>query len=247
MREGDRVSQTILISGGSRGLGQALCSGLLADGHRVATFSRTPSEYIRQASDQYGDRFFYRQVDAADAAALHAFVADAHARWGVPYALINNAAVAIDGVLALAREEDLERMLDVNLKAALVLAKECSRLMLTQRRGVILNIASIIALRGFSGLVGYAATKAGLLGMTRALAREVGGRNIRVNAIAPGYLETEMSAALSPEQRAQIIRRTPLGRLGRAEDVVPWVRFLLSDEAAFVTGQVITVDGGASI
>jgi 3-oxoacyl-[acyl-carrier protein] reductase len=241
------VSQTILISGGSRGLGQAICAGLLADGHRVATFSRRRSEFVDQAAEQYGDRFFYAECDAADAEALHQFVRHVHDRYAGLDALINNAAVAIDGVLALAREEDLERMLDINLKAALILAKECSRWMLVQRRGVILNISSIIALRGYSGLVGYAATKAGLVGMTRALARELGGRNIRVNAIAPGYLETEMSAALGEEQRAQIVRRTPLGRLGRAEDIVPWVRFLLSDEAAFVTGQVITVDGGASV
>jgi 3-oxoacyl-[acyl-carrier protein] reductase len=241
------VNQTILISGGSRGLGQAICEALLSDGHCVATFSRSATAFTERAASEYPDRFYYAQVDAADADSLHAFVQQTHHRFGRLDALINNAAVAIDGVLALARDADLELMLDINLKAALVLSKECSRLMLAQRRGVILNISSIIALRGFSGLVGYAATKAGLVGMTRALARELGGRNIRVNALAPGYLETEMSARLSDEQRSQIIRRTPMGRLGRAEDIVPWVRFLLSDEAGFVTGQVITVDGGASV
>jgi 3-oxoacyl-[acyl-carrier protein] reductase len=241
------MTQTILISGGSRGLGQAICEALLSDGHRVATFSRRRSEFTQQAQARYPDRFWSAEVDAADSGALYDFVRQTYDRFGQLDALINNAAVAIDGVLALAREEDLERMLDINLKAALILAKECSRLMLAQRRGVILNISSIIALRGFSGLVGYAATKAGLVGMTRALARELGSRNIRVNALAPGYLETEMSAGLSNEQREQIIRRTPLGRLGTAADIVPWVRFLLSDDAAFVTGQVITIDGGASV
>jgi 3-oxoacyl-[acyl-carrier protein] reductase len=245
--KGEPVTQTILISGGSRGLGQAMCEALLADGHRVATFSRRRSEFTRQAQTQYPDRFWSAEVDAADSGALYDFVRQTHDRFGQLDALINNAAVAIDGVLALAREEDLEQMLDINLKAALILAKECSRLMLAQRRGVILNISSIIALRGFSGLVGYAATKAGLVGMTRALARELGSRNIRVNALAPGYLETEMSAGLSEQQREQIVRRTPLGRLGTAADIVPWVRFLLSDEAAFVTGQVIAIDGGASV
>ena len=119
--------------------------------------------------------------------------------------------------------------------------------MLAQGHGNIINITSIIALRGFSGLVAYAATKAGMVGMTQSMARELGGRNIRVNAIAPGYLETDMSEALSEHQRSQIIRRTPLGRLGKSEDVVPWVQFLLSPESAFATGQVITVDGGASV
>ena len=168
-------------------------------------------------------------------------------RFGRLDALINNAAVAIDGVLALAMEEDIETMLDVNLKAALLLCKEASRHMLAQRSGVILNISSIIAERGFSGLAGYAATKAGMVGMTRALARELGGRNIRVNALAPGYLETDMSASLEDRQRDQIIRRTPLGRLGTPADIVPTVRFLLSPDSGFLTGQVITIDGGASV
>jgi 3-oxoacyl-[acyl-carrier protein] reductase len=241
------VSQSIVISGGSRGLGQAICAALLADGHQVATFSRRPSEFTDEAMAQYADRFYYKPLDAGDGEALHEFVRQAHDHFGRLDALVNNAGIAVDGVLALAREEDLERMLDINLKAALILSKECSRLMLAQRHGVIINVSSVIALRGFSGLVGYAATKAGMIGMTRSLARELGDRNIRVNAVAPGYLETEMSAGLSPAQRQQIVRRTPLGRLGRAEDVVPWIRFLLSDDAAFVTGQVIAIDGGASV
>jgi 3-oxoacyl-[acyl-carrier protein] reductase len=241
------VNQSIVISGGSRGLGKAICAALLADGHQVATFSRSRSEFIDQAVMEYGDRFFHATVDARDGEALHAFVRRAYDRAGRIDALINNAGIAVDGVLALAREEDLERMLDINLKAALILSKECSRLMLAQRHGVIINISSVIAMRGFSGLVGYAATKAGMIGMTRSLARELGDRNIRVNALAPGYLETEMSAGLSAAQREQIIRRTPLGRLGRAEDVVPWIRILLSADAGFVTGQVIAIDGGASV
>ncbi len=241
------MQQTLILSGGSRGLGQAIATALLADGWQVATFSRSRTEFVDWAESEYGPSFFYQPVDAADGDALHAFVAESHRRFGRVDALINNAAVAIDGILALAREEDLDRMLSINLRAALILAKECSRLMLTQRSGIILNVASIIALRGFSGLVGYAATKAGMVGMTQALARELGERNIRVNALAPGYLETEMSSSLSEAQRNQIIRRTPLGRLGRAEDVVPWVRFLLTPDAAFVTGQVIVIDGGATV
>lgn len=241
------MSETVLISGGSRGLGQAIAQALLADGYNVATFSRAATPFTTQAAANEGDRFLYESMDATDMTALRAFVQRTNDRFGEISALINNAAVAVDGVLALAREEDLDRMLDVNLKVALVLSKECSRLMLAQGHGHIINISSIIALRGFSGLVGYAATKAGLLGMTRALARELGGRNIRVNAIAPGYLETEMSESLSDEGKAQIIRRTPLNRLGTVEDVIPWVQFLLSPQSGFVTGQVIAVDGGASI
>jgi 3-oxoacyl-[acyl-carrier protein] reductase len=238
---------TILISGGSRGLGQAIVSSLLQDDAQVATFSRKATPFIEQAERDFSERFYYRPLDASDNLALREFVREVHRRFGRVDALINNAAVAVDGVLALAREEDLQRMLDINLKAALILAKECSRLMLHQGQGSIVNIASIIAERGFSGLVGYAATKAGMIGMTHSLARELGPRNIRVNALAPGYLETEMSQSLDEQRRAQIVRRTPLGRLGTAHDVVPWVRFLLRPEAGFVTGQVITIDGGASV
>ncbi len=241
------MSKTVLISGGSRGLGQAIVQSLLADDYNVATFSRSATPFTTECQREHGDRFVYEPIDATDQEALHDFVWRTNDRFGEITALINNAAIAVDGVLALAREEDLDRMMDVNLTAALLLSKECSRLMLAQGHGNIINVSSIIALRGFSGLVGYAATKAGLVGMTRALARELGSRNIRVNAIAPGYLETEMSESLSEEGREQIIRRTPLKRLGTVDDIVPWVQFLLSPESGFVTGQVIAIDGGASI
>ena len=162
-------------------------------------------------------------------------------------ALVNNAGIAHDGVLALTSDDSIAQMLDINLKAALVLARESVRPMLVQGSGNIINISSIIAQRGFTGLSAYAATKAGMIGMTRSLAREVGPRNIRVNAIAPGYLETEMSEGLSDTQRQQILRRTPLGRLGTGDDIAPVVAFLLSDASRYITGQVITVDGGASV
>src|SRR5262249_28152188 len=149
-------------------------------------------------------------------------------RFGRIDALVNNAGVAHDGVLATMPDEQIQQMLSVNLQAALLLSKECSRLMLLEQGGVIVNISSIIGEHGFSGLAAYAATKAGLLGMTRALARELGPRNIRVNAVAPGYLDTEMSHGLSEAQRAQIVRRTPLSRLGQVDDVVSVVDFLLS-------------------
>jgi 3-oxoacyl-[acyl-carrier protein] reductase len=164
------------------------------------------------------------------------------------YALVNNAAIAQDGVLATFPNVESERIIGVNLLGALRMARLMSRHLLGRRGGGrIINISSVIGSRGYTGLGAYSASKAGLDGLTRALAREVGRREITVNSVAPGYLDTEMSSRLAQQQRRQIIGRTPLGRLGTVDDVVPVIRFLLGPGAAFVTGQTIIVDGGATV
>lgn len=247
----DNMSSTppvIIISGGSRGIGRAFVTALLKDGYRVATVGRSPSwEDHQSLEDDLARRFWYQSLDLQDAAKTRAFVQEVRERWGRLDALVNNAAVAHDAVLALLTEEQLDQMLDINLRATLLLTKECVRLMLPQGSGSVVSISSIIAERGFSGLAAYAATKAALLGMTKSLARELGPRNIRVNAIAPGYVATDMSSSLEDRQRQQIVRRTPLGRLATVEDIVPVLQFLLSDQARFITGQTLVVDGGASL
>lgn len=219
---------------------------LLDAGHDVASFSRNATEDVREIEKGFPS-FYFQQIDAARIDALVDFVAKARDRFGRLDALINNAGIAHDTVLALMHDDAIQQMLDINLRSAIILAREASRVMLLQQSGSIVNIASIIANRGFSGLSVYAATKAGLIGMTHSLARELGPRGIRVNAIAPGYLETDMSGTLDENQRQQIVRRTPLGRLGTVQDVVPVVEFLISPGSAFITGQVMTVDGGASV
>lgn len=240
--------QVIIVSGGSRGLGAAIVERLLAAGHTVATFSRkaTPNIEQWQADASTQGRFHHDLLDAADADALHRFVDGVLDRFGRIDALVNNAALAHDGVLPMMDDETIDAMLNVNVKGPLRLTRACARQMLLRERGSIINIASVAAARGVAGLSVYSATKAALVGMTRSLARELGPRGIRVNAIAPGYLETDMSAELSAEDRARIIRRTPLGRLGKVGDVLPWIELLLSDEGSFVTGQVLTIDGGMS-
>jgi 3-oxoacyl-[acyl-carrier protein] reductase len=240
--------QVILLSGGSRGLGGAIVRDLLARGHAVSTFSRKATPLVDEllAGDPAGESFTWRAIDATDHAAVQRFALDVHRRHGRLDALINNAALGVDGVLALMREEEIARGLAVNLEGAIRLTRVCARLMLARRQGVILNVSSVNGLRGHSGVSVYSATKAALDGFTRSLARELGPRGIRINSLAPGFFDSDMASGFGAEQRARIVRRTPLGRLGTVDDLVGVVRFLLSAEARFITGQVLVVDGGLS-
>ena len=235
-------SAHIIVSGGSKGLGQSLVTGLLNKGYKVSCFSRNSSSFT---NTHPSDKFMFAELDVADRNATGDFVENACSHFGHPFGLINCAGIARDGVLAAMKYDDIDQLIDVNLKGSLFLTRHVLRQMLTSRTGgAIINISSIIGSRGYSGLAAYAATKAGLDGATRALAREVGARGIRVNSIAPGYLDTEMTDGLTAEQKTQIIRRTPLARLGQSEDVTGAALFLLSDEARFITGQCLVVDGG---
>jgi 3-oxoacyl-[acyl-carrier protein] reductase len=193
--------------------------------------------------------FNWQHCDLGDEASEQAFF-DAVVKWKKTdplYALVNNAAIAGEGILATFPNVDSERILTTNLISALRLTRLALRVLLAQnRKGRVINISSIVGLRGYTGLAAYSASKAGLDGMTRSLSREVGRRGVTINSVAPGYLTTELSATLRDEQRRQIINRTPIGRLGDVNDVVPAVRFLLSDGADFITGQTLVVDGGIS-
>ena len=240
-----------LISGGSRGLGLAIVEALLARGDRVATFSRSGSPALSALATAYPDKLHVEQLDASDSQAIQAFVKRSAARFGRIDHCIANAAIAHEGVLATTRDDEIDAMLAVNVRGSIVLVRECVRQMLVHRDGVasrhpsIALISSVVAERGSPGLSVYAATKAALEGFGISLARELGPRGIRVNSVAPGFLETDLSAPLSPENRERIARRTALGRLGTAADVVGTILFLTTGASGFLTGQVIAADGGA--
>ncbi|MGF6812616.1 3-oxoacyl-[acyl-carrier protein] reductase [Paraburkholderia sp. Clong3] len=240
------ADDVVIISGGSRGLGLALVRAFVAAGRRVATFSRSRTPEIDDLieRDTRGAGFHWRQVDSTDSAAVARFVADVAERWGGVAALVNNAGVSQDGLLALMREDAIEQMIAVNLTGTILLTQSCAKWMIRANRGVIVNIASVNAIRGHTGVAVYSATKAALDGLTRSLTRELGARNIRVNSVAPGYFESDMVQHLDETARARIARRTPLGRLADTTDITNVVEFLVSDRASFVTGQTIAVDGG---
>jgi len=241
---------TTVISGGSRGLGLAVVERLLERGDSVAIFSRLGSASLDSLLAAHPDRLQAERVDAASPDALRDFVDRVAGRFGRIDHCIANAAVAHEGLVATVRDDEIDAMLDVNLRGSIVLVRECVRQMLIRpvdaRAASVVVISSVVAGRGSSGLAVYAATKAGLEGFAKSLAREVGPRGIRVNVVAPGFLETDLSASLSDRDRGRIARRTPLGRLGRPEDVVGAIDFLTSPRAAFITGQVLTIDGGST-
>jgi 3-oxoacyl-[acyl-carrier protein] reductase len=234
----------VIVTGGSRGLGAGIVDAYLEAGDRVASCARSRTPEVERWESQYADRFLFQEVDLSNREQTSAFVAAVIERWQTVEVLVNNAGVARDGILALADDDDIDIVVDLNLKGTLHITKLVSRRMLAHRRGHIVNISSIVGLSGYRGLSVYSATKAALDGMTRALSRELGSRGIVVNSVAPGYLRTEMSHGLDGDQLNQIIRRTPAGRLGEPADIARLVMFLTDPVNDYITGQVIVADGG---
>jgi 3-oxoacyl-[acyl-carrier protein] reductase len=240
--------QNVIVSGGSRGLGLAMVRALAAAGYRVIALARSNSDELtaasRAAADGGGGAIEFRACDLSDLGQIAPLVRGVRAAFGPLYGLVNNAGLGTSGLLGNMRDQDIERLIRLNTLSPIMLSKYAVRSMMTQRSGRIVNIASVVAFTGYSGLSVYSATKASLIGFTRSLAREVGQLGITVNAIAPGFIATEMTNELTDAQRHQIERRSALKRMADPIDIARSVEFLLGDGGRNITGTTLTIDAG---
>lgn len=240
--------RNIIVTGASRGIGLAIARTLAAAGYRVIAIARHHNDQlgaaIKDAEDGRVGSLHFRCFDLADIEAIPDLVRNLRKDFGSVYGLVNNAAVGTAGVLATMHNSQIESLVRLNTLSPIVLTKYVVRSMMADGAGRIVNVASIVAFSGYNGLSVYGATKASMLGFTRSLAREVGQLGINVNAVAPGFMETDMTESLTQDQRKQVVRRSALQRLAPVEDVANIVEYLLGDKARNITGTVITVDAG---
>lgn len=236
--------RNVIVTGGSRGLGLGIAKTLCTAGYRVIAVARTQTEALEAAIGEAPDSLCFRPFDLADIAGIPNFVSGLRREYESIYGLVNNAGLGTSGVLATMPDSEIERLVVLNTLSVIVITKYVVRSMMAHGGGRIVNIASIVGSTGYSGLSAYSATKASLLGFTRSLAREVGGLGITVNAVAPGFIDTEMTHSLDAGQRAHIARRSALHRLAKIDDVANAAEFLISEKASNVTGTVLTVDAG---
>lgn len=240
--------RSVIVTGGSRGLGLGISAQLAARGFRVIAVARTETAELRAAAAvaaQTGrGALHFRAFDLGEVKGIAVLVSSLHQEFGPLYGLVNNAGIGTSGVLAMMPDTQIERLVQINLLAPMTLSKYVVRRMMSARAGRIVNISSIVAATGYHGLSAYSATKAALIGFTRSLAREVGPLGITVNAVAPGFADTEMTRELGEGERDRIARRSALRRLVTSEDVAGAVDFLMSDAAQSITGTTLTVDAG---
>jgi 3-oxoacyl-[acyl-carrier protein] reductase len=243
----DFANKVALVTGGSRGIGRAIAQELAARGAQVvlsyAGNEAAAVEAVKLITDAGGKAKAVR-FDVADSAACAEAVSAIVKEFGRLDVLVNNAGVAIDGLIMRFKDEDWDKTLDTNLKGAFSLIRAASRPMMKQQGGAIVNLASVVGEMGNGGQAAYAASKAGLIGLTKAVARELSSRNIRVNAVTPGFIDTDMTHGIAGEMKDKLLGQIPLARLGSATEVAAAVAFLASDAASYVTGEVLKVNGG---
>ncbi|HEY2274671.1 MAG TPA: 3-oxoacyl-ACP reductase FabG [Steroidobacteraceae bacterium] len=235
-----------LVTGASRGIGHAIALALAGAGARVigtATRAAGAAQFTA-ALASHGYNGHGAVLDVGDGASIDTLIAALEAADESPTILVNNAAITRDTLLVRMKQDDWDRVIATNLTSVFRLSKACVRRMMKERRGRIVNLTSVVGLTGNPGQANYAAAKAGLLGLTKSLAQELASRNITVNAVAPGFIDTDMTRALSEEQRAALLTRVPLGRLGLPEEIAGAVLFLVSPQAAYITGETLHVNGG---
>jgi 3-oxoacyl-[acyl-carrier protein] reductase len=240
------ANQIAVVTGAGRGIGRAIALKFAAEGADVVCVSRTQenSEKVANEVRALGRKAWAFAVDVADAGAVNTAAGKILAEAGRVDILVNNAGITRDGLLMRMSDADWDAVLDTNLKGTFLVTKAFTRAFVKQRSGRIINVASIIGLIGNAGQANYAASKAGLIGFTQSVARELGSRGITANALAPGFIETDMTAALSVEMKAELLKKIPLNSLGQPDDIACAALFLASPAARYITGQVLTVDGG---
>lgn len=236
---------TALVTGAARGIGFAVSARLVEQGWTVAGCDMLEAG-LRDAAERLGAGFRPYSLDVTDEAAVNSVVERISAETGGIHGLVNNAGITRDCLLMRMDLDSWNRVLGVNLTGAFLVTRAVAKIMMRQKAGSIVNVSSVVAMLGSAGQANYSASKAGLLGFTRSLARELASRGVRVNAVAPGFIETEMTKALPEEVRQGYASRIPLARMGRPEDVAEVVAFLLGDGASYLTGVVIPIDGGMS-
>ena len=242
------MAKTVIVTGGSRGLGLGIATRLVSAGYQVVAIARHESEQLKCAmhrkNREQESSLVFRPFDLEDTSAIRDLIKQLRKEFGPIDGLVNNAGLGASGILATMHDSQIERLVRLNTVSTILMTKYVVRAMMAARGGRIVNVASIVGFTGYSGLAVYSATKAAIIGFTRSLAREVGPLGINVNAVAPGFLDTEMTVSLSGAQRDQIARRSALHRLAAVDDVANAVEFLLSDKTRNITGTVLTVDAG---
>jgi 3-oxoacyl-[acyl-carrier protein] reductase len=239
----DLTGRNALVTGSTRGIGRAIAGTLAECGARVAIVGRDLAK-AEQVAAEIGSNAMGFATDVSDIASVVKLVADVEAAFGGIDILVNNAGLTRDNLLMRIKDDDWDAVLDTNLRGAFVATRAATRGMMKRRWGRVINITSIVGINGNKGQANYAASKAGLIGFTKSVAKELGSRNILANAVAPGFIETDMTAAMTPEARSAMAGQIPLERLGAPMDIAAAVAFLASDLASYITGQVLVVDGG---